>query len=148
MIEIDDRVVMLLFILFLGYMLFNRREGFNVGGEEVYSNSNITDPLPDCELSDNDPDSTDWTDSITCKCPDPMKRQREPKDGGYKYRCHNYTKDHPSCDCRERSGNKCVVLHTRDNIYTEPREYCTSNKNQNDCTAEKNTLLEKKYCIW
>ena len=34
MIEIDDRVVMLLFILFLGYILFNRREGFNVGGEE------------------------------------------------------------------------------------------------------------------
>tara|TARA_B100000700_G_C14906842_1_gene790190 strand:- start:10 stop:963 length:954 start_codon:yes stop_codon:yes gene_type:complete len=34
MIEIDDRVVMLLFILFLGYMLFNRREGFNVGGQE------------------------------------------------------------------------------------------------------------------
>tara|TARA_B100000900_G_scaffold15332_1_gene12174 strand:+ start:2765 stop:3118 length:354 start_codon:yes stop_codon:yes gene_type:complete len=34
MIEIDDRVVMLLFILFLGYMLFNTREGFNVGGQE------------------------------------------------------------------------------------------------------------------
>ena len=35
MIEIDDRVVMLLFILFLGYMLFNTREGFNVGGQNL-----------------------------------------------------------------------------------------------------------------
>ena len=35
MIEIDDRIVMLLFILFLGYMLFNRREGFNVGGQNL-----------------------------------------------------------------------------------------------------------------
>ena len=49
MIEIDDRVVMLLFILFLGYMLFNRREGFNVGGEEDSS----TEGYCDCTTFDN-----------------------------------------------------------------------------------------------
>ena len=48
MIEIDDRVVMLLFILFLGYMLFNRREGFNVGS----SLSDCSNRGRDC-LDDN-----------------------------------------------------------------------------------------------
>ena len=42
MIEIDDRIVMLLFILFLGYMLFNQREGFNVGGEAEDSSTTGT----------------------------------------------------------------------------------------------------------
>ena len=67
MIEIDDRVVMLLFILFLGYMLFNRREGFNVGGEEVagYCDCTTFDNNGSC-VWESSPDGRKILDSLDC----------------------------------------------------------------------------------
>ena len=99
MIEIDDRVVMLLFILFLGYMLFNGREGFNVGGEEN------EEKFGACKCK------YPHTDNNTC-------RNEKPPDQG-EYYSDNLMEFWPGSCTDIKDEDSCNDLKVRDNQVCE-----------------------------